>query len=157
MPTPELVNAGDGLLLAIPLNWRRNAVVVFSTENEGAKGASVVVRRESLDPRITLQQYTDGVLVELARTIPGFTLIDRRGRPIGGENAISLIYTFQASGTNHVQTQTCLIDQVGSVLSIVTSSTREHAQDYDELFEQILNTARLVPVITSHIPPQEAT
>jgi len=145
MDTRELINAGDGLKLAIPLTWKRNAVVAFSNGHEGEEAASVVVRRESLDPRITLQQYADSVLIELARTLPTFTLMERRQRTLGGEPAVEMIYTLTARGDEYEQRQTCTLDIPGSVLSVVLSSTKKHARDAQPLWESILASATLYP------------
>jgi hypothetical protein len=134
----NLVNAGEGVKLAVPPNWRRNAIVVFSNGQEGEQGASVVVRRETLDPRITLQQYMDGLLVELARTLPDFALIDRRSRTLGGEPAVEFLYTMSARGVDYEQRQVCALDVPGSVLSIVVSATKKQARNFQDQWDQIL-------------------
>ncbi len=141
-----LVNAGEGLRLAVPPDWKRSAVVVFSNGHDGEEGASVVARRESLDPRIGLQQYMDGLLVELARTLPAFSLLERRQRTISGASAGEFIYILTAKGMEYQQRQICVIDAPGSVLSLVLSSGRKRAPDFSDLWEQILDSATLVPI-----------
>lgn len=134
----NLVDAGEGVKLAVPANWRRNAIVVFSNGQEGEQGATVVVRRETLDPRITLQQYGDGLLVELARTLPDFALIDRRSRTLGGQPAMELLYTISARGVAYEQRQVIALDVPGTVMSIVVSSTKQQARKFSDQWDQIL-------------------
>lgn len=142
-PQDHLVNTGEGVRLAIPPNWRRNAVVVFSNGQEGEEGASVVVRRETLEPRVTLEQYMDGLLVELARTLPEFAILDRRRRMLDDKPALEFLYTLTAKGTEYEQRQICTLDMAGSVLSIVMSSTKKQARSYQVLWEGVLDSVIL--------------
>lgn len=141
----SLINAGEGLQLAIPPTWKRNAMVVFSNGEEGDKGASVVVRRESIDPRTTLQQYMDGMLIEFAKTMPEFALIDRRSRTVGGVTAGEFLYTLTARGVEYEQRHVVAIDMKGSVLTIVMSATRKGVADIQPLWEELLSTATVTP------------
>lgn len=134
----SLVDAGEGVKLAVPADWKRNAIVVFANGQEGENGASVVVRRETLDPRITLQQYSDGLLVELARTLPEFALIDRRGRTLGGQPAMEFMYTMTARGIEYEQRQIVALDVPGTVLSLVLSSTKKQARGFQDQWDAIL-------------------
>ncbi|MDC0715791.1 DcrB-related protein [Nannocystis bainbridge] len=146
MATPNnLINAGEGVQLAVPPTWKRNAMVVFSNGEEGEKGASVVVRRESIDPRTTLQQYMDGMLVEFARTMPEFALIDRRSRTLGSVPAGEFLYTLTARGVEYEQRQVVAIDMKGSVVSIVMSATRKGVREIQPLWDEILATATVTP------------
>ncbi|WAS91654.1 DcrB-related protein [Nannocystis punicea] len=141
----NLVNAGEGVKLAIPANWRRNAVIAFSNGLEGEQGASVVVRRETLEPRITLQQYMDGLLVELARSVPEFAFIDRRSRTLAGHPAVEFLYTMSARGEAYEQRQVCALDIPGSVLSIVLTTRKSQATGFSEQWEKILASLVLGP------------
>jgi len=141
----SLVNAGEGVKLAIPPTWKRNAMVVFSNGLEGEMGASVIVRRETLEPRITLQQYMDGLLVELARSVPDFALLERRSRTLGGQPAGEFVYTLAARGETYEQRQIVALDIPGSVLSIVMSSTRKKASDFYDQWEKTLASVVLTP------------
>lgn len=141
----NLVNAGEGVKLAIPPTWKRNAMVVFSNGQQGESGASVLIRRETLEPRITLQHYMDGLLVELARSVPEFALIERRSRTIGGQPAGEFVYTFTAKGEAYEQRQIVTLDIPGSVLSIVMTSTLKKSSDFYDQWEKILGSAVLTP------------
>lgn len=151
-PSDNLVNAGEGVKLAIPAHWRRNAVVVFSNGIEGAQGASVVVRRETLEPRITLQQYMDGLLVELARSVPEFAFIERRSRTLGGHPAVEFIYTMSTRGEAYEQRQVCALDIPGSVLSFVLTTRKDQALSFLEQWEKIVASAVLTPPTEARRP-----
>lgn len=154
--SPELIHAGEGVTLAVPRDWTRTAMVVFANGQRGQDVASVVIRRESLDPRVTLQQYTDQMLVELARTVPSFTLQDRRARGLGGHAAIELRYALTTQGESHQQRQVCAIDRLGTVLSLVFSSGAVHAEEYDPVWEQMIESAIITPQLPD-APPASGT
>jgi len=143
--SPELINAGEGVTLAVPRDWTRTAIVVFANGGSGQDVASVVVRRESLDPHITLQQYTDHMLVELARTLPSFELQAREARELSAHPAMELRYTLTTRGESHQQRQVCAVDRPGSVLSLVFSSGATHAQAYEPVWEQMLASVIIAP------------
>lgn len=146
------VPVDEGLMLEIPRQWKRSAVVVYSSDDEPEKGASIVIRRESIDPRTELSRHVDDTLVELARTLPEFTLIERLEREIDGKPASELRYTMKVRGTTFHQSLCCVLDIPGSALSITSTTHLNIIQGYQPLFDEIVGGAKLV---TPHATPIE--
>jgi len=138
------VKVDEGLTLPIPQHWKRAAVVAYSSGDDPERGVSVVVRRESLDARVKLTQYADNALVELARTMPEFTLIERHPCMLDHEPAVELRYTLKVRGVDYYQRQLYALDIPGSVLSITSTVPTEHVDEHTEFFDSLARDARLI-------------
>lgn len=133
----------EGLSLPIPHDWRRSAAIAYSNGEEGDQGISVVVRRESLDARVTLGEYSDNALVELARTMPEFALVERRTCEIDQRPAMEIRYTLKVQGKDYYQRQLYVLDIPGSVLIISSTVLASEAENHAEFFDNLISGARL--------------
>jgi len=136
--------AAGVLSMSIPQGWQRGTITAFTNGVEGEGGASVVVRTESLDPRTSLGSYIDQVIVELARTLPSFSLLARDSTTIGGEPAQILEFIWVARGVSYLQTHTCALPCAGEVVCIVTSTSQDVAGEHKEVFEHVRSTLNFV-------------
>lgn len=138
---PRLAKATDGVLLAIPSGWTRSALVTFTNERQGEDGLSVVVRRECVDPRVSLKSCVDSLLVELARVLPGFVLDEHsEGVSIGSRSAECIIYTWVTMGVRYRQVHHCAQDIPGNMVHITLSCAEKYSKKNDDLFSQILSS-----------------
>ncbi|MDC0716775.1 DcrB-related protein [Nannocystis bainbridge] len=141
----EEMSAGEGMFLPIPKTWGKKALVAFTNGVEGEEGASVVVRVESIDARTKLTRFVDGLMIELARTLPGFSLIERRDSKLGGQPALEIEFTWTAQGTVYRQTHTSVMYSPGQVACVITSASQRHLPEFKETFEAVLRGARFTP------------
>lgn len=146
----DRVTADNRVTLSIPHDWRRSSITIFSNGQDGRDTAAVVVRREAIDPRMSLEQHVDTMLVDLARSIPYFTILDRRQRSMGDQCGIELIYTLKTKDIVHLQRQFCLIDTPGTVLTLTASSAQERARDWAELFDEIIGSLAVSEAAPRH-------
>jgi hypothetical protein len=128
------------LRIDIPDTWHEDSVTIFSNGATGEEAASVVVKRGYIDPRTTLSMYIDTQLVELAKSLPSFTLTARRDATVANEHAMQMTYTWVVQGSSYSQTQTILRDAPNSVVSIITSSASRAAAAWNKEFEAILDS-----------------
>ncbi|MBK8261209.1 MAG: DcrB-related protein [Nannocystis sp.] len=129
--------------IEVPSNWRRSALVVLSTGEDEAEAVSVAIRRETLDPRVKLASYVDNMLVELARTIPGFLLLHRSERTISGHPASGLTYALTLRGTDFEQTTLNVLDRPGTVLTLIASAPQARISAHREQLEAMMASVML--------------
>lgn len=141
----EEMSAGEGMFLPIPKTWGKQALVAFTNGVEGEEGASVVVRVETIDARTKLSRFVDGLMIELARTLPGFSLIERRDARLGGQPALEIEFTWTAQGVVYRQTHTSVMYSPGQVACVITSAAQRRLPDFKATFEAVLQGARFVP------------
>ncbi len=142
----EEMSIGEGMFLSIPRGWGKKALIAFTNGIEGEEGASVVVRVESIDPRTKLSRFVDGLLIELAKTLPGFALIERRDAKLGGQPALELEFTWMAQGVCYRQTHTNMMFAPGQVVCVITSASQRRSDQFKQTFEAVLQGVRFSPV-----------
>lgn len=142
----EETSAGEGMFLPIPRGWGKKALVAFTNGIEGEEGASVVVRVESIDPRTKLSRFVDGLMIELAKSLPGFSLIERRDARLGGQPALELEFTWMAQGVCYRQTHTNVMFAPGQVACVITSASQKRTAEFKETFDAVLRGVRFAPV-----------
>ena len=135
----------DGVSVGVPAHWRRSALVVLSTGDED-EAVSVALRRETLDPRVTLASYVDTMLIELARTIPRFSLLRRSDRTISGLPASGLSYELSLRGTDYEQMTLNVLDRPGSVLTLIASAPVAKMPAYREQLEEVLQSVTITGI-----------
>lgn len=134
----------SALTIEVPESWREDSVTIFSNGGTGEESASVVLRRESVDPRTSLATYTDLQIAELAKSLPSFSLINRKTMTLNGIQAAQLGYAWVVQGLSYSQTQTMLRDSPVTMICIITSSSLRHAKELEGDFAQIVQSAQVV-------------
>lgn len=141
----EEARAGELLSLSVPRGWQQRSLVAFTNGSDGPEGASIVVRTEPVDPRTSVAQYTDTLLVELARTLPGFALLARRQCEIGGLPGHELEFTWMAQGVCYQQIHACVQNAPGHIVCIITSAAQQRNQLYGDVFASVLRGISFTP------------
>ncbi|NUQ76721.1 MAG: DcrB-related protein [Polyangiaceae bacterium] len=131
----------DALQIDVPASWREDNVTIFSNGGSGESAVSLVLRREPVDPRTTLSMYVDLQLVELAKSLPAFNLINRENVTVGGTQGSQLTYRWVVQGVSYSQMQVIARASPQTMICIMTSSSTRNAQEWLQEFKSIVGSA----------------
>lgn len=131
------------LSIDIPASWREESVTIYSNGSAGDDAVSVVVRREIVDPRTTSSMYADIQLVELAKALPAFALINRSDIQVANMRGIRLHYSWVVQGVQYKQTQTIFRDSAKSAICVIMTSSPKAVRNWNDDFAMIVGSIRV--------------
>ena len=123
------------LHFSIPSGWKDNsmqALILPAAEGDkSASEAALVITRDGAHPELLLSQYADQHLVESARRLPGYKLLERRTIEAGGEPAIAVIQLWTPPGQVNVLQRQLIMKSLDLFLSLTLSirETEKHRME----------------------------
>jgi hypothetical protein len=133
-----------------PPEWLDRSVVVFEAPAPKPlqRSWNVVMTREPIREGDNLRTHADRLLLELARTLAGFDLLESRELELGGQAAMYLRYTC-ATATGVLEQSVTLAARAGaaggSLTIFTTTAPIEEAEAARAVFKEILSSVQFGP------------
>lgn len=130
----------DTITINLPHSWREDIIAIYSNGETLEDAVSVVLRRSMVSSTVTLSDYADLQLVELAKSLPTFALVGRKELVLNRAPAFQLTYTWNAQGGRYSQTQTILRDSPETMVCVITSCSARNALTLEKEFTSIIQS-----------------
>jgi hypothetical protein len=125
-----------------PDNWEDKTIVAFAAPaTPGKFSPNIVMTKEPLKQGETLRNYADRQIMELARRLDGFDLIDSGDRTLGNLPALEYKFAWRSEHAELHQ-RTVLTAVVDTVFTFTGTATHADEAPLDEAMDQLLATVR---------------
>jgi hypothetical protein len=134
------------IALEVPDHWEDRSIIAFSAPADPKKPMvpNVVITREKPNPGENFDEYANRQLVQNARTVNQFKLLNHSKTTLGGAPAVDIGFAWRHEVLGVSLQQRQLIVQRGPrMLSIVLTATDEDYAALEAEFEAILATVRM--------------
>jgi hypothetical protein len=127
----------------VPRDWQDRSVVAFAAPKPKgqAAAANVLLSREPLGDAPDLTTYANRQLIELAKRIEGFSLIDRRDTTFSGRPAVEI--RFESTPAAPVVQRMVMIAAGQTVLSFTATAAKDEVAKLESTFERILSSVKV--------------
>lgn len=134
-----------------PKNWDDKTIVAFAAPaTPGKFSANVVMTKDTLKPGESLRSYADRQIMELARRLEGFDLIESGERTVAGLPALEYRFSWTSEHAELHQ-HTVMFAPSEQVLTFTGTATHDDEATLDDAMEQLLATVTL-PGQTGYSP-----
>lgn len=139
-----------------PSGWEDKTIVAFAAPAQPGKfSPNVVMTKDAMKPGESLRSYADRQIMELARRLEGFDLLESGEREIGGIHALEYRFAWRSEHAElHQHTVMCAPG--AQVLTFTGTATHADEAALDDAMEQLLATItfpRAAPVPAAPAPP----
>jgi hypothetical protein len=128
----------------VPRDWEDRSVVAFASPTAASSGPApnVVLTRESLEASDTIASYADRQLVELAKRLEGFELVERRDFALAGLPAVELRFSWHGEATKLTQRMLLVADRRRAAFSVTATSATAEMSRNDATFDRVFSSLR---------------
>lgn len=125
-----------------PESWEDKTIVAFAAPAQPGKfSPNVVMTKDTLKPGESLRSYADRQIMELARRLEGFDLIESGDRVLAGLNALEYRFSWTSEHAELHQ-HTVMVAPSDRVLTFTGTATHEEEARLDEAMEELLATVK---------------
>lgn len=123
-----------------PSGWEDKTIVAFAAPAQPGKfSPNVVMTKDALKPGESLRSYADRQIMELARRLEGFDLLESGERDLGGLPALEYRFAWRSEHAElHQHTVMCAV--ADRVLTFTGTATHDDEATLDDAMEQLLAT-----------------
>lgn len=141
----------DQVAFEAPESWEDKTIVAFAAPpTPGKFSPNVVMTKEALKSGESLRSYADRQIMELARRLEGFDLIESGERTVGGLNALEYRFSWTSEHAELHQ-HTVMVAPKDQVLTFTGTATHEDDASLDEAMVHLLSTISF-PTAAPHSP-----
>lgn len=129
---------------AYPGEWNDRSIVAFAAppSEEWGMIPNFVMTRDTVGPEETISAYASRQLVEMARRLADFTLVDRTHVTLQGLAGDEMRVLWRGGQGMVQQRQTMLLDAHGTVYSFVATALQDDFPKVETTFELMLSSIR---------------
>ena len=130
----------EQVVFEAPEGWEDKTIVAFAAPaTPGKFSPNVVMTKDVLKPGETLRSYADRQIMELARRLEGFDLIESGERVVGGVNALEYRFSWTSEHAELHQ-HTVMLAPEGQVMTFTGTATHDEDENLDKAMEALLAT-----------------
>ena len=123
-----------------PEGWEDKTIVAFAAPvSPGKFSPNIVMTKDVLKPGETLRSYADRQIMELARRLEGFDLVESGDRVVGGLTALEYRFTWTSEHAELHQ-HTVMLAPRERVMTFTGTATHEDDANLDAAMDQLLST-----------------
>lgn len=129
----------------VPDHWQNRSITAFASPLEPGQSVApnVVLTRDQVVPGQTFRNYADSQIVELARRLDGFNLINRQETQLRNIPAVSLLFSWRGQAGSFTQWQIFFPGTNGVVFSGVATASESDFPRYQQTFAEIFGTLEI--------------
>jgi hypothetical protein len=135
-----------------PDDWEDKTIVAFSAPPQPGKfSPNVVMTKDTLKSSETLRSYADRQIMELARRLEGFELVESGDRDVGGRPAMEYRFTWKSE---HAELhQHSVILAVGTqILSFTGTAIHDDEGALEEAMQRVLGSVKYPAAMPGYSP-----
>jgi hypothetical protein len=130
----------DEVTFEAPEGWEDKTIVAFAGPAKPGKFApNVVMTKDKLKPGESLRSYADRQIMELARRLDGFDLIESGERTVAGVSALEYRFSWTSEHAELHQ-HTIMTAPADRVFTFTGTATHDEDAALDEAMETLLRT-----------------
>ncbi len=135
----------------VPVDWEDKTVVAFSAPNPkpGTMAPNVVLTRDKMKPDESLDAYSDRMVVDMVKNLPGFKLIAKEPRDVGELKGVEVRFTWVGSGGKPVFQRMVVARTTGrSILGLNLTCAEADSKKLEPIAERIFASLKVTPAST---------
>jgi hypothetical protein len=130
--------------IQIPDNWQDNTINAFSlSSGKSGNVANLTITRDAVTQSKDVQSYADQQLVEAAKKLKGYKLIDRRSTQINGQSSIEANFTWLTPERIEIQQRQVYVMRDKTFIIFTLTARANDFKDYENTWVTIVNSIRL--------------
>lgn len=142
----------DLVAFEAPADWDDKTIVAFAAPvMPGKFSPNLVMTKDKLKPGETLRSYGDRQIMELARRLEGFDLVDSGERTLGGLPALEYRFSW-ISDVAQLHQHTVMTAAGDQILTFTGTAVREEEAVLDKAMEQTLSTVSFPHLTPGYSP-----
>lgn len=127
-----------------PRDWEDRSFVSFAAPTRpNTTTTNVVMTRDKLGEDEDLKRYADRQLVEMAKRLDAFQLLEKRDIEIDGATAVDIKFSWRGSAGPLVQRLTVLPGKERQVMNLTCTTGKKDASDMVPVFDRIVSSIKL--------------
>lgn len=133
------------IIFQVPDQWQNRSIIAFAAPLEPGQSVApnVVLTRDLVAPGQTFRSYADSQMVELAKRLDQFNLINRQETQLHNVPAVSLLFSWHGQPGIFMQWQMFFPGANGVIFSGVATATEADFPRYQQVFAQIFGTIEI--------------
>jgi hypothetical protein len=130
--------------IQIPDNWQDNTINTFSlSSGKGSNVANLTITRDAVTQSKDVQSYADQQLVEAAKKLKGYTLLERQAIQVNQQPAVEANYTWTTPERIEVQQRQVYVKHGTAFLIFTLTSRASDFKDYEATWGDFVGSIRL--------------